>query len=348
MRFLVVSFLITLMALTGCRNNLPPAQRLMEPGPGVGGPGPGIRMNQPYAPANGSTSQIYFAGPVGMDIVWDVCAPGMFDSIPLVCPGRYNFPQGAIYRLKLYNIPGREDVELYPTLEVAATMPRSEAFLAHNAIPVQFTPEDIDQAISGNFVTKVVYLPDPEFQAMAVAGVGELVSTRLEAGVDPIVEADRRGAIMAVIRIGNKDLHMEGTYADNAVTKASYNAMAGCPTNGPMAGPASYVSGVTAPQYGMPISGTPIGLAGPPHVPLGIPAGLQQHKIVNHTPISLPNPTEHVRIDVRQDPGFRYPKPANHVNIVEKTGKGLGWFFEPLLDHVEAVRRPDAGENCNQ
>ena len=86
------------------------------------------------------TSQIAFVGPEGMTVSWDVSAPGAFDSEPLTCPARYNFPQGDIYRLKLTKIPGRPGVELYPTLEVGPVMPRTEAFLAHNAIPVQFTP----------------------------------------------------------------------------------------------------------------------------------------------------------------------------------------------------------------
>ena len=73
---------------------------------------------------------------------------------------------------------------------------------------MQFTDEDFDQVLSGNFVTKVIYLPDPEFQELALAGVETLVSTRLDPGVDPIVEADRRGAIMAIVRVGNKDLEM--------------------------------------------------------------------------------------------------------------------------------------------
>ena len=57
-------------------------------------------------------------------------------------------------------------------------------------------------------MTKVIYLPDPEFQELALAGVETLVSTRLDPGVDPIVEADRRGAILAIVRLGNKDLEM--------------------------------------------------------------------------------------------------------------------------------------------
>ena len=165
-------------------------------------------MYQPGIPNTGMTSQIAFVGPEGMSVVWDVTAPGQFDSEPLICPARYNFPQGAIYQLKISNIPGRPGVELYPTMEVGPAMPRSEAFLAHNAIPVQFTEEDFDQVLSGNFVTKVIYLPDPEFQELAVAGVETLVSTRLDPGVDPIVEADRRGAILAIVRVGNKDLQL--------------------------------------------------------------------------------------------------------------------------------------------
>ena len=56
--------------------------------------------------------------------------------------------------------------------------------------------DDFNQILSGNFVTKVIYLPDPEFQELAVAGVETLVSTRLEPGIDPIAEADRRGVIL--------------------------------------------------------------------------------------------------------------------------------------------------------
>ena len=58
--------------------------------------------------------------------------------MPLVTPGRQNFQQGGIYRLKLTSIQDREGVELYPTLEIGPPAYRSIAYLAHNAIPVQF------------------------------------------------------------------------------------------------------------------------------------------------------------------------------------------------------------------
>jgi hypothetical protein len=345
---------VVLAVVAGCKGpfqqNLPPAQQLMEMGPGVGGPGPGVQAAYMpmLTPAQVPVSQIHFAGPEGMQVNWDVSAPGAFDSEPLVCPGRYNFPQGAIYRLKLTNIPGRPGVELYPTLEVAPAMPRTEAFIAHNAIPVQFTEEDFDQVLSGNFVTKVVYLPDPSYQELAVAGAETLVSTRLDPGVDPIIEADRRGSILCVIRMGNRDLQVPGdvaTMSDVMPTGASPNGMSlqGTPfaPTPVMAGggtvPMNYISGVTGPQYGMPISGTPIGLPGPPHVPLGGPAGLQKHVMRNHTFVHIPQPTEKVRIDVKQSPGISYPQPANHAWIHEQTMPGATIFRQPYSAYSQHI-----------
>lgn len=347
--------LIISLVMAGCtgviRHNLPPAERIMHPGPGVGGPGPGVIGFQPSAPVPQRTSQVLFVGPQGMVVQWDVMAPGQFDSEPLVCPGRYNFPQGAIYRLKLTNIPAHPGVELYPTLEVGPAMPRTEAFLAHNAVPVQFSPEDFDQVLSGNFVTKVIYLPDPEYQELALAGVETLVSTRLEPGVDPIQEADRRGSIMAVVRLGNKDLEVpEEAVGPGDVVPAAFavgQQMGGPVPMGPPLGagpittPVDYISGVTGPQYGMPMSGTPIGLPGPPHVPLGAPASLQSHVMRNYTSVHMPSAPSSMRIHVRQDPGFSYPRPANKAFIVEQTSPGLNLLHRPLGDYREVIT-PDA------
>ena len=331
----------------------------MHPGPGVDGPGPGVLSYQPAMPSPSQTSQVAFVGPDGMLVTWDVSMPGQFDSEPLICPGRYNFPQGAIYRLKLTNVPGRPGVELYPTLEVGPSMPRTQAFLAHNAIPVQFTEEDFSQVLSGNFVSKVIYLPDAEYQELALAGVETLVSTRLDPGVDPIVEADRRGAILAIARLGNKDLQIPIEMLQSTeVVPASYGAAmyqqggagAGMPMGVPMNSggsttPVNYISGVTGPQYGMPMCGTPIGLPGPPHVPLGGPAGLRRHSMKNHTRMRIPQPPPHMRIDVRQDPGISYPRPANHAWIVEQTSPGGGLFIQPGRDRHEMIY-PGGDPNC--
>jgi hypothetical protein len=337
------------------------------------------------------TSQIAFLGDDGVHVSWDVGGYGIFDSSPLVIPGRQDFYQGAIYRLRLSNVPGRPGIELFPTLEVAPVTPRTDAYLAHSPIPVQFTEEDFDQVLSGNFVTKVIYLPDPEFQELALAGVETLVSTRLDPGVDPIAEADRRGSILAILRMGNKDLRRGGVepeYEPQLVVPASHDQAAGgdaaqsgesqayyneqldaagrptgegvvpaqycgpeycgpyddgsmgmpmgMPTSGfaPPAVPPNMVAG--APQWGMPMTGTPIGLPGPPHVPLGVPAGLQKHVMKNRTRVLLPPPVSKVQLSVKQRPGMNYPRPVTHVHVDETQREPLrlvpGWLSGLFAD----------------
>lgn len=341
MRVFLTLALAVSSCLVGCttvRHNTPPAGQLMGPGPGVGGPGPGVMgpdiggpmMAPPVVGAQycepggamdggvmmaggaGSSVQVLFNRPEGMEIHYDVVGDGSFGSEGLFVPGRLEFPAGGIYRMKLTNIQDREGVELYPTLEIAGESPRTAAYLAHNAIPIQFTPDDFEQVLTGNFVTKVIYLPDPEFQGDALVGVDVLVSNRLDPGLDPIVEADRRGTILAIIRIGNKDVELSGVSAAGSVA-----GMAPPMMGGPAMLP-GHVAGVTAPQYGMTSSGTPIGLVGPPHIPFGHPAGLQSHTIKNSTRVNLPDPVSHMRVNVRQTPGQSYPAPVRRVRIHEQ------------------------------
>ena len=136
--YLHTLLLLLAVAASGCGrhhvNNLPPAQMLMEPGPGVGGPGPGVMLGQLPMPVPYKISQVAFSGPDGMQVFHDSTGQGLFESEPLIVPARENFPQGAIYRLKLTNVPGRSGEEYYPTLEVGPTTARTEAYLAHNAV----------------------------------------------------------------------------------------------------------------------------------------------------------------------------------------------------------------------
>lgn len=404
LRFPYATLLIAIAAAAqGCAvhtaHNLPPAERLMEPGPGVGGPGPGVipplanpgamgggdigmaggYMDGGYGGYGGGAGCLPGGGVVGaavqdafqvlfsdanqmegMQVRWDVGGVGMFDSEPLVSPGRVNFPQAGRYWLKLTNIPERVGVELYPTLEITPTTPRSEAYLAHNAIPIQFTNEDFDQVEANSFVVKVIYLPDPEFQELAQAGIETIVSTRLDPGVDPIVEADRRGAILAIVRLGNKDIQLPGGGGEGGIiTQAAYGEgdlhgppgaggyIGGPGGAGPMPiGPGnigqtglipSHIAGLSTPNWGMPWTGTPIGLPGPPHIPLGAPAGLQKHWIKNHTHMYIPTPPHSVGVHVKQNPGYSYPRPASRVRIYEQNIRATQPYRQPRHDYHRTI-----------
>ncbi len=166
------------------------------------------------SPCPPQRTSVQFVSPAGMKVAWytpGAGAPAGPSPTEIRVPGRYNFVQGAIYRLKLSNIARLPGVDLYPTLQVYPTTPATATFLAHSSVPVVFTDEDFDQVASRNFVTKVIYLPAPPFQDIATVGIGEIVSTRLEPGADPIAEACRRGSILLVVRIGNIDLEAPNT-----------------------------------------------------------------------------------------------------------------------------------------
>ncbi len=60
--------------------------------------------------------------------------------------------------------------------------------------------KDLDQVLTGKLCDQSHLLPDPDYQGPALAGIDTLVSTRLDPGIDPITEADRRGSILAIIR----------------------------------------------------------------------------------------------------------------------------------------------------
>ena len=354
---------------TGCvsnirSHNLPPAERLFQPGPGVGGPGPGVLPPQlpPMMggggmhggiPASQQTVQILFNRPESMQVRWDVSGVGQFDSEPLIVPGRQNFPEGGIYRLKVTNITGREGVELYPSLEVGPTTPRTAAYLAHNAIPIQIIEEDFDQVLSGNYVTKVIYLPDPEFQELALAGVETLVSTRLDPGIDPIVEADRRGSIMAVVRLGNKDVEMPGANGDGVIAAQFLQGQMqgggmgptpmGVATVGPQSLASAPVSGINMQPYGYTSVGTPIGLPGPPHIPFGGPAGLQSYIMKNRTHHHMPGPTERFTVRMRETPGYSYPRPPSHMHIREQRIHPSLPFAQPHHNQTQVIPMNETG-----
>jgi hypothetical protein len=282
---------------------------------------------QPY-PA-GRTS-VRFTGPSGMKIAWFApTADGKTQFTPnaLQAPARYNFPQAAIYRLKLSDIPGRPGIELYPTLEVVPANAKTATFLAHSSVPLTFTQEDFEQVLAGNYLVKVIYLPYPQFQDLAVAAPGEISSARLEPGADPIKEALLRGSILLVVRMGNIDLEAPGTpamdapgpYQQPACPPPGFGMGPGMAGPGAMAGGAGRYPGLPPgpmvpygmgnrgqmPPPGMP--GMP-GMQGMPGMPPGMPTNLPPRPPVPTGSAKKSSKTQPV--DYKAEDGDKKKEPA--------------------------------------
>jgi hypothetical protein len=259
---------------------LPPGNLISPPGiagvppgalpPGLRPPGAvaavGALTGAVAAPFPVQRTEVRFVGPAGMKISWygpSADGKGSFGPQYLQAPARYNFLQASIYRLKLSDIPNRPGLELYPTLEVVPAKPKTCTFLAHSAVPVSFTEEDFEQVAAGNFVVKVIYLPDPQFQDLAATGPDEVVSSRLEPGVDPIIEAKRRGSILLVVRLGNIDLEAPNTPAMDAPNPFAPQAPTLPPGVSPPALPPP--PGAPVPPWASAAPGAP--MAGQPSIP---------------------------------------------------------------------------------
>jgi hypothetical protein len=238
-------------------------------GPGVPGAVAAVGAIPLGMPGNypAMRTSVKFVGPTDMSVSW--YGPAMA-PVELRVPGSYNFAQAAVYRLKLTNIPNRPELALYPTLEVVPANLKTCTFLAHSSVPVAFTDEDFEQVKAGNYVIKVVYLPDPQFQDVVTSGPNELVSSRLEPGADPIAEASRRGSILLIVRLGNINLELANSPAMDA-PGPGYGAP-GSGYGAPGSGYGAPGSGYGAPCVANPRpTGPAIGTA--PPAPLPTPAG---------------------------------------------------------------------------
>src|SRR5581483_3552557 len=151
---------------------------------------------------------------------------------------------------------------LSPSREVVPSNAKTDPFLAHTAVPISFTDEDINQVLQGNYIIKVIYLPDPQFQDLAATGTGEIVSSLLEPGVDPIAEAHRRGNILCIVRMGNIDLEAPETPAMDAPSQ--YQPKPPMPMM-PAMPPKGMVPGAPG--------GRPVGQMMPPGMPMMGPNG---------------------------------------------------------------------------
>ncbi len=147
--------------------------------------------------------QIHISEPEGAKLSWPSLTP---TRSPLIIPGRFHVsPSVKRESFVLADVPGREGLSLYGSVEFSKPNSRASTYLAHNAIPIVITEDDIVHAVLGTLVTKVVYLPDAKFAERAVAGIETMVTTRLDPGVDAVVEADRRGQILCILRLGNRE-----------------------------------------------------------------------------------------------------------------------------------------------
>jgi uncharacterized repeat protein (TIGR01451 family) len=159
---------------------------------------------------------------------------------------------GYIYRVKIANLPDHTDAALFPTLEVRGTLQLPSNLRASNyPAPIVLSQEDIERALAGTLVTKVLYLEHPDHAVPAATRPDQPLETDVRALVDPVAEARLVGRPLVIIRFGGRTLTdaelaaeaipgtvlLPGDKALGAPAARPYVPWAGCPVYDPYAGP---------------------------------------------------------------------------------------------------------------
>lgn len=110
---------------------------------------------------------------------------------------------GQSYRLKLSQMPEFPGVELYPSIELLDRLHPPAGHADKFSMPVTFTIDELDAAISGRMVTKVVYLEQPQL-AMPYELSGDVAVRTVQPRANLIEEADKSGRPLAIIRLGGR------------------------------------------------------------------------------------------------------------------------------------------------
>lgn len=125
-------------------------------------------------------------------------------ELPLVIPGRIPATTNSHIAFHLSKISSHRGAELTGSVQIPPASAPTKQFLQHSSIAIRFTVEDIDHAISGRLVTRVLYLPTGERDLNDLASVAPLRNERLDPGVDPLGHARSRGFVVAIVRLGNR------------------------------------------------------------------------------------------------------------------------------------------------
>lgn len=111
---------------------------------------------------------------------------------------------GEVYRFQVSSIRGNEGREVYPSVEVISRLHPPRGHELRFPIPVEITDEELDLALRGAFITRVIYLESPDLASPLPQIPGDPNLTQVGGKDDPLEVADRMGRPMAILRIGSR------------------------------------------------------------------------------------------------------------------------------------------------
>ena len=118
---------------------------------------------------------------------------------------------GAVYRLRVTNIPGHVGEEIFPSIEVIDRLYPPSGRAAEFPIPVVLTEKELLRALLGTFITRVIYLEDPRQAFPASELPDRQLTYDVPSNSNPIDLADQLGRPVLILRMGSRIPRLDTT-----------------------------------------------------------------------------------------------------------------------------------------
>ena len=161
-------------------------------------------------------------GPEGLTLSHERQSGGRYPDRSLAVPVHFRFFPGSTMDWKLGGPPATSLGNLYASLTIAPAHATKQAKLSQDELGLTISQADLDAALAGKQVTRVVYLAaDGDGQAPRLQ---TLCSTELAPDKDPVAEASARGTVLATLRLSNQPFEWYGPLDVTAIGEESIAA----------------------------------------------------------------------------------------------------------------------------
>ena len=152
-------------------------------------------------PLPGYFQPVEIKAPPGAQI--SIAVAGQFDD-PQPAPLLTGLLIGSVYRLKITNIPQQPGLEVFPTIEVIDRLYPPMGQQYRFPILIELAQDELEMAIDGKFVTRVVYLEEPDAALPVAQKADDQVCFEAGDGENPLDVADSLGRPVAILRMGGR------------------------------------------------------------------------------------------------------------------------------------------------
>lgn len=150
-------------------------------------------------PVHGYVQPVSFHGPEGIEF-------SMPQGMAFAAPQKRfwaGLSVGSVYRFRITGIPLRPGAELYPTIEIIDRTYPPPGLAMRHPVQIHLDREDLDAALAGQMVTRVVYLEDTESASPIAQDDQNRQPIDIAEYQDALEVADRAGRPLAIVRIGS-------------------------------------------------------------------------------------------------------------------------------------------------